>query len=159
MSLKTTLNIRQSQVNKIISLADQYNVSKSHILNSLARIIYKSHNYKHRFLMKVQYQNRILHPYDVWKCLPVSFQEDVYEKCFDLKKLYKFSVSFFISIAIEQYLDELIIELNQYKSSDNYSSNYILIHSKSGSFNMISLIWDMIDTNTLVKLQEIHEKL
>lgn len=156
MPLKTTINIKASKINKVFSIADQFNVSKSFIINSLMKMSFKSHSYKTRLLRKIQYQDKLSSDTDYWKCLPISFQEDVYEKNLDMKKLFKLSSSLIISDAIDKYLEKLILQLEQKIQGDNYSSNYILLHSRSGSFNYITLLWDTIDLKKLQKLQQIH---
>lgn len=156
MILKTTINIKLSQVDKIIFLAQQYNISLSCIINHLTKIAFKNLSYERCFMQKVRYQDRILNSNNKWRCQSVSFQDDVYERCLDMKKLYKLSVSRFIAEAIDKYLNQLIDELNQKICSDNYSPNYIIIHSKLDYYNHITIIWDMIGKEKLKKLQELH---
>lgn len=156
MKIKSTINIKISQVEKINSIAKEFNITKSWIINSLIKMVIKNNNYKIKFLSSVQYQKKIQNSNDTWHCLPVSFQNDIYEKCFDMKKLFKFSSSFIISDAIDKYLDQLIINLKQDLDSDNYSSTYILFYTKSEYQHKFTLLWDIIPEETLIKQMEIH---
>lgn len=159
MSLKTTLNIRLSKAEKIYLISQKFDLSISFILNTLFKMIFESHKFEAKFYKKIMYQDKIIDNSDRWKRLPISFQEDVYEKCLDMKKIFRLSSSFLLSEAIDKYLDKLLIELKLKKNSDNYTNNYLIYLTRDGYFNHITILWDMVDTETIKKLLEIHEKL
>lgn len=158
MTIKTTLNLRYAQVNKIIQLSEKLDCSKSCIINSLFRKIFKINSFKIRFLHSVQYQERIK-DIDSWKHFHISLEGDVYEKCHDMRKLFKLSVSLIISYAIDKYLEELINELFEGKAGDNYSSNYILFYTKSDYLTYITLVWGMLEEKDLSKVYNLHSKI
>lgn len=156
MSIKTTINLKIEQVQKIRIASEKCNVSMSSIINSIVKITLKSNNYKYCFFKCIKYQNRAINPNLNWKRFPVSFKEDIYEKCFDMKKLYKLSASYIIADAIENYLDKFILDMYNSIKSDNYSSNYIVLYTKFDFYNQITLLWNNIETEKLLKLMQIH---
>lgn len=157
MAIKTTFNIKLSQVYKISRLSEELNCSKSWIINSIFRKIFKSNSFKIRFLLSVKYQNRI-NDKDSWKHFPVCLDGDIYEKCQDMRKLFKLSVSFILSEAIDRYLNDLKIEFCEGKNSDNYTPNYILFYTKSEYYTQISIIWGMMENKELNQLYQLHSK-
>lgn len=156
MIIKTTINIKSSQVMKLKSISAKLNISMSSIINNLVKMTFKVHEYKNQIFTSIKYQNKIIDSIDVWKCQPVSFTVDVYEKCLDLKKLYKLSCSRIIAESIDKYLDNLTFKIKEENTSDNNNSNYIVFHSRSGNFNYITQLWDMIDEKKLKIIQKMH---
>lgn len=155
MAIKTTFNIKLSQVMKINQVLACVDYSKSYIINTLFKKVFKSNSFKIHFLQSVKYQESI-DDNDKWKHCHVSLDGDVYEKCLDMRKLFKLSVSFIISYAIDRYLDELLEELNKEDISDNYSPNYILLYTKCEFHTQISLIWGILEAEELNKLYKLH---
>lgn len=62
-----------------------------------------------------------------------------------LKRNFKFSVSWFISYAINKFLDEIVKEMinpeNQRNTVDNYDQNFIHIAKMSGELRVFITIW------------------
>ncbi len=70
-------------------------------------------------------------PGTVWKIEKIKFEPVFYEKALDLRRNFKYSVSWFIAYAIEHFLDELVEEMlnPEYPEliADNYNRNSVYI--------------------------------
>ncbi len=60
----------------------------------------------------------------VWKIERIKFEPVFYEKALDLRRNFKYSVSWFIAYAIDNYLDELVDEVLNPKDPENVGVNY-----------------------------------
>lgn len=155
MSIKTTFNIKLSQAARISQISTQIGYSKSKIINLLFRKVFKSNTFKIRFLQSIQYQKQIVDN-NRWKHFHVSLEGVVYEKCLDMRKVFKLSGSLIISDAIDKLLDELIDDINKGNAGDNYSSNYLIFYTKAEYFTQITLVWGMLEQKKLNQLYKIH---
>ncbi len=77
---------------------------------------------------RVKYQER--DEKENWRRLHISFNEDEYEYCLDMRKFFKMSVSLILAFAVMRYLDDIINELiDGSKNTDNYRfRNYMFIN-------------------------------
>ncbi len=148
--IKTSLNLQQSQADKIIELSRKLNITISSILNSLTQFALQNHRYKTRLRHAVSYQQN---PSDnnSWYCLHVTFSDDTYEKCLDVRKFCKISVSSFLSSAIDLYLDIVIKNIINGKRSDNYLNNYSVSYIKNNDSIEIIIKWGKETNRTAAK--------
>ncbi len=153
--IKTSLNLKKSQVKKLIAVAKYNNTTISEIINCLANIALKRSNYKTKILRTTAYQENLSNC-DTWHCQHVSFNGDIYEKCLDMRKFFKISVSLFISSAIDLYLKKLMKDKMSLKDSDNYTGQYIVFFSKFGDFSQITILWGMVEGEEIKQLQKQH---
>ncbi len=76
----------------------------------------------------------------VWKIEHINLEPVFYEKALDLRRHFKFSVSWFIAFAIFNYLDELVKDLsnsgNREKILDNYVKDYVYISKMVGGMRV-----------------------
>ena len=100
--------------------------------NKSSLILHKSSDYQKRKGKKY------------YKAVHVGFEDKFYEKCFDIRKFHKLSLSLILSIAIENYLDDIIKGKGV---TDNYSSFYFCYFA-NGSISPIFIItWKRKDKN------------
>ena len=88
----------------------------------------------------------------------IKFKPVFYEKAQDLKRNYKFSVSWLISFAIVEYLDDILNEMatpeNQKKIMDNYDQNYIYIAKMYGKIPVFIAMWGVPEKKYLNRVLE-----
>jgi hypothetical protein len=77
-----------------------------------------------------------------WHRLHVSFSNYSYELALDLRKVLKLSVSYIISLAIVEYLDEIVESLCiKKKDIDNYLQNYVFISNDYNGVHYFTTFW------------------
>lgn len=123
MNIETTININPDvfrMISKAVLLTGQ---SKNQIISSLMRRIGDDHDAMVATWSRVRYQKRYNNVH--WCHLHLTLRPDEYEYFLDLRKIFKFSVSFLVSYAVEKYLDEILDNLS--KGDDNYRyKNYMI---------------------------------
>jgi hypothetical protein len=123
MYIETTVNIDAhvlGMISRVVLITGQ---SRSQIIsNLLGRLAYE-HEKMVSTWSRVRYQKR--NPGGEWHHLHLRLRPDEYEYFLDLRKIFKFSVSFLVFYAVEKYLDEILNNLC--KGADNYRyKNYML---------------------------------
>ena len=120
--IDTTINIDRETLNRLEYAAGETGISRVIIISCLMRRAGAGKMERLRPWCRVKYQARRDKAH--WKKLHVVLRGDEYEYFYDLKKVFKLSVSHIIARAIDQYLDEIIELLNG--GADNYHyHNYI----------------------------------
>jgi hypothetical protein len=123
MYIETTININPyvlGMISRAVLITGQ--PRNQIISNLLGRLAY-DHVKMVATWSRVRYQNR--NTGGKWSHLHLSLRPDEYEYFLDLRKIFKFSVSFLVSYAVEKYLDEILDNLC--KGDDNYRyKNYML---------------------------------
>lgn len=116
MQRETTVNIGVDVYARLKRAADAAGISRNMMVSAV--ITYACRKAKPRAVVRglVKYQGRS--DMTDWRRVHVRFRDDEYEFFHDLRKVWKMSVSFILTEAIENYLDELIPKL--IKNPDNY---------------------------------------
>ena len=70
--------------------------------------------------------------------LHVGMEEDLYEKCLDMRKVFKLSVSFIIALCITKYLDDFNFEDLK---TDNYPGIYMFFCEKDKNLKGYIVYW------------------
>jgi len=124
--LTTTLNIHKDILSKIMYASERLGKTKRDLIVLLLMRIMKNHNlFKHNF-STVKYQPD--DDKDKWRCFHIRFREDENEFFSDLRKVSKFSVSFLVAKAVDNYLDKTLQDLEKAVDNYPYFKNYILYH-------------------------------
>ncbi len=151
MDIETTVYLKRQFLNKIISASDLCNISRSEIVFLLLNKFMKNDSMEIKAFSPVEYQDADSDA--KWRRLHVVFGHDFYERCLDMRKVYKKSVSFLVAIAVLEYLDILIRELTgREKSNDNYTPNYSFIVKTYNKVPLIITHWEFPDKKLLKKL-------
>ncbi len=83
---------------------------------------------KRRF-KPVKYQKDV--PGTIWTIEKIKFEPVFYEKALDMRRNFKYSVSWFIAYGIDNFLDELVNEMLNPEDpeiiADNYDRNSVYI--------------------------------
>jgi hypothetical protein len=141
--MRTTINIQKKLFLKLENASETLNISKNEIVDLLLRKIIAANSFKSKAFETVRYQER--DPEKNWHQLHVTFSPRLYETGLDSRKFFKYTVSYVVSFAIINYLDELInkiIKLNyNVEKVDNYPLDYIFVAKDFNNFQGFVIIW------------------
>ncbi|MBP7737229.1 MAG: hypothetical protein KA369_14715 [Spirochaetes bacterium] len=111
MNIETTINLNSYIFSLISRAALLTGLSKSDIISSVMRRLGDDYENMTNTWTRVRYQKRDANPY--WHILHITLKPDEYEYFLDLRKVFKFSVSCLVAIAVEKYLDEIMKMLSE----------------------------------------------
>ncbi len=152
MKIDTTVNMRKEVLQRIDAAAGYCSVSRSRLVSLLLeRMIRGINTDKNRF-SRVKYQKRDKNA--TWKRPHVVLEYDLYEKCIDMRKLSKMSVSYCVLVAFTLYLDAVVDALLNGEDTDKNARNYICIGRKIGSVFSYTVFWDYPPEDELIKFLE-----
>jgi hypothetical protein len=122
MDIETTINLNSYIFSLISRAAMLTGLSKRDIISCVMRRLGDDYEKMTITWARVRYQKRDENP--KWHLIHITLKPDEYEYFLDLRKVFKFSVSCLIAIAVEKYLDEIMKILNE--NIDNYRyCNYL----------------------------------
>ena len=100
----------------------------------------------------VTYQGGLNQKNDSWHCFHIVFDDFMYEKCHDFKRVFKITVSKLFSLAIEFLLNKQVKEVMMY----NYTRNFIILHKRYKDLCLTITICGKIPMNEINLLMEMH---
>ena len=126
MLIETTIYVHKRILEILNKRAEITGKSRTFIIKLLMQRVMSDNQKMIKSYSRIKYQARDAK--ENWHRLHVGMNEYEYEYYLDMRKFYKMSVSFILAYAVMRYLDEVIKELAERKSStDNYPfRNYIL---------------------------------
>jgi len=146
---ETTLYIKQDNLERLDLAAGQMNVSRSRLVSDLLVMYIERNRTGEKAFEKLRYQKG---GDNVCFCTrSLCLRKDFYEKWCDVRKAYKLSASFIVSLAIEYYLDELLKKRNQ---PYNCGSMYITKTMYSGKTSIQITITGYLEDKKLKKLAD-----
>ncbi len=127
--MRTTIYINIDQLDDLKAAMTKIDVSKKEMISLLLTRIIRKSSFEAESFKPVRYQMKGL---GIKRKIEHIDLEDVfYEKALDLRRNFKFSVSWFIAFGIINYLNELVNEMsnpkNPEKIMDNYDRNSVYI--------------------------------
>jgi hypothetical protein len=138
MVTETTVNIGSDIAARLSVAAAGSGVSRRGMISSL--INYSSRRMRRDCLSRVSVQYQARRPAGEWCRLHVVLRRDEYDFFIDMRKVFRMSVSLFIAMAVEQYLDEMIAGMDG--CADNYRyRNYAMIKIPVGDITCWLLCW------------------
>lgn len=149
MEIKTTYNIKENSIQELSDTAVRLNISRNELITRLFALYRNREDTKIVIHKSVKYQ--LSDDTCNFKKLHVKLESGVYETCLDMRKVFKLSVSFILSYAIEKYLDRLIEELIQGTSSDNYTYCYIFLRDFDDEDLGFTIYWTLPSQEKLKK--------
>jgi hypothetical protein len=142
--MRTTIYINTILLGKLKEAVSEINVPKNELITLLVSRIIKKNHFSPKPCETVKYQKS--RPDIEWKREHIKLEAVYYEKVLDLRRHYKFSVSWFIAFAIVNYLDELVDDLKNPedcdKVLDNYVQDYAYISEMLGSIRIFITMMD-----------------
>ncbi len=152
MKIDTTINIKRLVLERIDEAASDSGVTRSLLISLLLkRMVQVRGTDKNRF-SRVKYQKR--DPKAGWKRPHVMLDYDLYEKCIDMRKLSKMSVSFLVQVSFNMFFEKVVDELNKGVRTDNNLRNYICIGKRYGEVCSYTVFWDFPPEEELKKFLE-----
>ena len=151
MNIDTTINITTSNKKLIERYAKKLGTSKSKLVLKLISKFLKKHTLEDKTFIQVAYQKRDLHAN--WTKLHLWVNCAFYEKCIDLRKFCKKSLSSIVAIAIKKHLQETIEN-----KTDNYPVNYFIFYTKIGNSNLITINWGEYEEKIIKKINKMHKR-
>ena len=127
MNIETTINVRSDLLEKILEKRDTDMTNLNSIIEYLLKKAMAWSRKKLVSFKSVQYQKKAVDSVFYYHRLHIALPEDLYEKCLDMRKLYKMSVSLILATCIEHYLHEV----DKAKPADNYPANYLILTSQT----------------------------
>jgi hypothetical protein len=161
MSIETTLNIKRDYLNRLSTSCKNHTLSRSGLIALLLRRFLRKQKLPYSMFKTISYQKR--NQKKNWKIIHVSYPVDLFEKCCDVRKFSKISVSFLVSMAIDSYLDVVEEELSGAKGTnekitDNYELSYTCIANNEYDNMNFHTYWMLPETKAVEKyLQKLQE--
>lgn len=114
---ETTININKEIYDKISEAAKKYGVSRSKLVAMLlARFVQKN---RKRQLTHGTVRYQPSQPKENWKALHVTLPAHMHDFFDDVRKLWKMSVSFLVTVAVQKFLTDDFIDAEK-EITDNY---------------------------------------
>ena len=104
--MRTTVYLNSLHFEKLETASKVLNLSTNEIVTILLTRMTDNSVFSTKPYETVKYQTS--NPDIIWITMHVTFKPVFYEKVQDLRRNYKFSVSWFISYAINKYLDIIV---------------------------------------------------
>ncbi len=134
--IRTTVNVRKDLHDKIEEYSNKYNLSKNKIMKIfIEKMItellsddkFKSH--------AIQYQL----PYPEWEHPHITLSNCEYDRFLDVKKVYRFSLSLILAMALENFSESILFEkeMHSYPAYLYQKSIYIDITTRKYTFSWI----------------------
>ncbi len=138
---------------KIVSALEVLGVSRDELLLILFERIAKKAVFKAKTFETVSYQES---SYDsMWITMHIRFDPVIYEKAQDMRRNYKFSVSWLLAYGIIHFLDEIISEMTGSEDSgretDNSDENYFTFSDIFGDVRSFMSFWGVPEDEHLKK--------
>ncbi len=152
MKIDTTINIKEEILKRVDETAIELNVTRSHLVSLLVERVTKVKNPNKNRFSRVKYQKREKNA--SWKRPHVLLESNVYEKCIDMRKLFKMSVSFIIYVAFHLHFMEVIEEAKKGINTDKNHRNYLCIGKNIGNVFSYTVFWDYPPDKNLIKFLE-----
>jgi hypothetical protein len=152
--MRTTVNINRVNFEQICSSSKTLGISRNEVVAILLSRMSEKAVFKAKLYNTVRYQAS--DPDAEWMTMHVKFKPVRYEKMQDMRRSYKFSVSWFLAFAVSHFLDDMINEmLNPEKKNikvDNYDHNFTHISQKYNNFQVFISIWGKMNKKKIKKL-------
>ncbi len=150
MTIETTINISDKNVSLLDQYATSLNISRNQLL---IQLIIKFMNYQfgnYECFSRVRYQKKKNN--EKWKTKHVWFPCDFYEKCIDLRKFHKLSLSFILALAIQLFLDKLANN-----ECDNYNRSYMFFASNYMGRPFFIITWEYLGNEKAKEILKLCE--
>ncbi|NCU32815.1 MAG: hypothetical protein EOM23_07780 [Candidatus Moranbacteria bacterium] len=105
----TSVYVNDERKAKIVAVALFLGVSRNRIICLLLDRLMQDYEFMYQRKRTVEYQPD--QPKEEWSRMSVRFHHASYEKYTDVRKISKISVSFLLAIAVDKYLEELLLEM------------------------------------------------
>ncbi len=140
MKIDTTIYIKWIVIARIDNTAKMFSISRSKLVSLLLKRMMESKKTDKNRFIRVKYQKRDKHAQ--WIRRHIMLEPDLYEKNLDMRKLYKMSVSYIVTVAYKKYFDSVVQELKNGENTDKNRRNYLCIGRRIGNLFSYTVFWD-----------------
>ncbi len=152
MKIDTTLNIKKNILEGIDEAASECGISRSRFISLLIIKFLREKSVEGNHQTRVKYQKR--NKTAIWKRPHVLFDYDLYEKCIDIRKLCKLSVSHVVFTAYGLFLHTVIHEQKKGGDTVRPFRQYICIWREYDGVFCFSVFWDFPNEEILIQYLE-----
>ena len=147
---QSTIFIKEDLLVLLMDAVDILKIKKSRLIEALL-IKYMDENRIMEKEWEMQRYQRIDNGVSC-KRICVFWRQDIYERGFEARRLFKMSISYIIAEAIEKYLDELINEMHGNSITYNYNVFYSIHRKEYPHTNINITIWGAPEPEILEKI-------
>lgn len=115
---QSSIYIRDDLYKKLTQAVDILGVKRSRLIELLFIRYLERNNYKKIDFKSQKYQK--IKKETKCRRICIYWRNEIYEQCFDARKVFKKSISYIIAQAIDNYLDEIINEIQNKGVTNNY---------------------------------------
>ncbi|MCP4129749.1 MAG: hypothetical protein GY754_01915 [bacterium] len=144
MYVNTTINMNIELLDRVEAASQQLNMSRSKIIVLLLNRVMLKKEIPLEVFKQIKYQPRNLA--SNWKQVHAYPEVEVYEAWIDMRKIFKRSVSLVLAIAIEEFLDQLVVDLSAAEDPgglDNYPPAYTFLARESSGIQKFVIYWGL----------------
>ncbi len=147
---ETTVNIDERMWDEIELTSIELHISKSELVGILLAHMFNRQRRAEMRTRRVKYQKK--RKDSEWRDLFLNMEDDIYEKCQDMRRFHKLSVSFVVTIACRLYIKKIKKILKSTNITYNYCSQYISIPQFYDNIFSFTVLWGIPDHDTLARL-------
>ncbi len=151
MNIDTTINITDNNTVLLKNSAEKLNVSTNVLIIRLITKFLVNTDRNIKAFQRISYQKK--DETECWVQKHLWFSPEFYEKCLDLRKFYKLSLSNVLAVAINLYLVEKLKGV-----TDNYTQNYTFMQSKQAGCGVFTITWGYPGNEMVKELLQIYER-
>ena len=119
MTIPTTVYLDLRQKKRITEAAALLVMPRNDLIHFLLSALLKRHGLKGKSFSRCRYQR--FKADDICETMFIGLRKDVYEQCQDVRRVFRVSVSFFLAMAVDMFLDEFI---RNYYERTQWTYNY-----------------------------------
>ncbi len=150
MTIETTVNISKNNRTQLENSADYLKISKNELIKRLI-VRYLNQNFDNfAGSTRIKYQKRLKG--EKWKPVHIWLSPEFYDKCQDLRRFHKLSISYILTKAIELYLNEIL-----QGEHNNYFHNYMFIGFIYNNCPVFIITWDYPGNNFTTELLNLYD--
>ncbi len=137
MCVSTSVYITNENYEKLEMQRELSGISINKIVSKLLKTTTERKKIKPRLYRAVKYQKKEYECQE-FRNLHIDLDEVLYERCLDMRKVFKLSVSLILAICITEYSEDLF---RKETSTDNYMQNYVLFCLGDSEFSGYIVYW------------------
>ncbi len=150
MFIDTTINITDKNRKLIKDYAFKLKITKSQLIVKLLTMYYEDNKNNCKLFKRIKYQK--ISNDEKWGQMHIWLNNGFYEKCLDMRKFHKLSLSNIVSVALKLY-----IHLISQKQNNVIHDSYLILKSNEKNSSFIITFTNYPDKTTLNMLYNIFE--
>ncbi len=152
--MRTTVYLEETCIEKLNETKIKLDISRNRLVLMLLERIAKRGDFQAKSFKPVCYQE--CSPGSKRKTMHVRFDPANYEKAQDMRRNFKYSVSWFVVYGIDNFLDEILDEFTgtgDYENKTvNYEQNFLAISDVYGNVQGFCSFWGIPEKKYITEL-------